>query len=343
MEGLSYRPRVTFPGTTLHTPLTPPSAGVVVLHGSGGARNPWSAHRAAQLAHQGFVAAAFAWFGCDGLSPRIQRIPLDRTEAFLRWFRAGPAAGLPVVLFGASRGAEHALLLASLLADTELFEGVAAHAGIDRAVRGYDPATRGPVMTEQGEDAAWTWRGEPLYGRGSGPPGVDPRIPIEDYPGRLWLSHGDADETWSVEGTRRLAAARGELPTVTRIWPGEGHGLRSPDAVASQRRSLAFFIATTPSADPADFVGAWSGRWGGVRPSCLVVDGLDGEKATVRYEIDGQGTGPRTARLSRDGTLAFGSLTFRLSPDGATLHGLHERHPGRIGGVVAMHRGPLPK
>lgn len=289
------------------------------------------------------MAAAFAWFGCDGLSPRIERIPLDRTEDFLRWFRAGPAAGLPVVLLGASRGAEHALLLASLLANTELFEGVAAEAGIDRAVRGYDPATRSPIRDGDGLAAAWTWRGEPLHGRGSGPPGADPRIRIEDYPGRLWLSHGDADETWSVEGTRRLAAARGELPTVTRIWPGEGHGLRSPDAVASQRRSLAFFIATTPSADPAGFVGAWSGRWGGVRPSRLVVEALDGEQATVRYAIDGQGAGPQPARMSTDGTLTFGPLTFRLSPDGATLHGLHEGHPGRIGGVVAMHRGPLSK
>lgn len=240
-------PAAGFPGTLVYTPSQPAHVAVVVLHGSEGGRAPYAPWLASQLADQGFEAAAFCWFGCEGLPDRIQRISLDRTVEFLRWFEEGPAKGLPVVLYGASRGAEHALLLASLLSDTELIDGVASHAGTDTVVAGFDPSTQGPIPIEGGYDAAWIWKGAPLFGERAMPFGSGPRIEIERYPGPVWLSHGDADPLWPADRSRSLARSRGTLPTEIHLWPGEGHIVQSPENVRAMLASLVAFVSARGS------------------------------------------------------------------------------------------------
>lgn len=239
-------PAEGFAGTSVYPAPAAPKAAIVVLHGSEGGRAPHAPYLAEHLAGRGFVTAAFCWFGCDGLPDAVDRVSLDRTVAFLEWFRAGPAKDLPVVVYGASRGAEHALLLASLLGDAELVDGVAAHAGTDTVVAGYDPRTGGPVPGDGGYGAAWTWHGAPLYGERAMPFGSGPPIDVARYPGPMWLSHGDADPLWPVERSRKLAAARGALPTELHVWPGEGHIVQSRANVAAMLDSLAAFAARTP-------------------------------------------------------------------------------------------------
>lgn len=240
-------PAAGFSGTTIFVPTGPPTAAVVVLHGSEGGQAPYAPWLASHLADNGFVTASFCWFGCDGLPDRVDRVPLDRTVAFLRWFRSGPAEGLPVVVYGASRGAEHALLLASLLGDDALIDGVASHAGTDTVVAAYDPATGGPVLVDGTYDAAWAWKGDLLYGERAMPFGSGPRIAIERYPGPLWLSHGAADPLWPADRSRRLASARGALTTEMHVWPGEGHIVQSPANVRALVDSLVAFVARCAS------------------------------------------------------------------------------------------------
>ncbi len=236
-------PAEGFAGTLVYHPSAPAKVAVVVLHGSEGGRAPFAPWLARSLADAGFEAAAFCWFGCEGLPDRIQRVPLDRTVEFLTWFEAGPAKGLPVVLYGASRGAEHALLLGSLLGGTGLVDGLAAHAGTDTVVVGFDPATQGPIVVEGGYDAAWTRQGAPLFGERAMPFGSGPPIAIERYQGPVWLSHGERDPLWPADRSRRLAAARGTLPTELHLWPGEGHVLQSPANVQALLASLSAFVA----------------------------------------------------------------------------------------------------
>lgn len=237
-----------YPGTRLFEPAEPAPVAVVVLHGSEGGRAPFAPWLAGELARRGLLAASFCWFGCDTLPERIQHIPLDRTVEFVDWLRAGPASGTPVVLYGASRGAELALLLGSLEASDARVAAVASHAGSDTVVAAFDPATGGPVEAEGGYDAAWTWKGKPLYGERALPYGSGPAIDLARYPGPVFLSHGERDALWPAERSRRLEAARAAagLPTVVRYWPDGGHVLQSRkdqvalvDALEAFARSVA--------------------------------------------------------------------------------------------------------
>ena len=241
-----------YPSTTIFTPARGrPRAAVVLLHGSEGGRAPYMPDTADKLAERGFVTASFCWYDCGGVSApdKLQHVPLDRTLNFLRWFRKGPAKGLPVVLYGASRGAEHALLLGSLLGHAKLFEGIAAHGGSDTVVAAYDRATNKPISAvDGGFDAAWTWRGLLQYGERALPYGSGPRIAIEAYPGPIWLSHGEMDPLWPAIRSQRLADARKDHPkleTEVHLWAGQGH------AIQADLYETAFFESLTSFIDAA--------------------------------------------------------------------------------------------
>ena len=215
-----------FPASQVFHPEGPPKGVVVLLHGSEGGQAPYSAYLAKRLADDGYVAAVFCWYDCGGTAPDvIQRVPLERTVAFVDWVRANDGSGLPLTLYGASRGAEHAVLLASLLKADDRLDAVAVHAPSDTVVASFDPATWNAITVDGGYDAAWTWEGEPLYGERSTPPfGTGPRIAIEDYPGPLWLSHGEDDPLWPAVRSRALAGSRTpEQPTELVVWPDMGH------------------------------------------------------------------------------------------------------------------------
>jgi dipeptidyl aminopeptidase/acylaminoacyl peptidase len=225
-----------------------PFPAILLLHGSGGRWSGWMYRTAAILAAHGFLAVPFgysnggnAWNAGD-----IIDVPLDRTAEALAALRAHGLSGNRVGLYGISRGAEHALLLASLMArdgTTGLPDAIAVHAPPDvicgafnaRMFRDsgdpgwqpWDPAKR-----------AWTWRGS-----------SDELLPtstieIERFEGPLFISHGTNDATWSVEMTRRLwdrLKRHGRTPDV-HFYEGEGHGFSS-DAENQHHELLIDFFA----------------------------------------------------------------------------------------------------
>jgi len=216
-------------GTTYGPPGDGPFPAVMVLHGSEGALSGWSHRNAVILAAHGFLAFPFGYSkgGNAWNAGSIMDVPLDRTVDALAALRAFPSVGARVGLYGVSRGAEHALLLAALMARDNmegLPDAVAAHSPPDVICGGFDArywrdsGDPGWQAWDPG-NRAWSWRGSST--------GLLPTTPIEieRYEGPLFLSHGTADKVWSVEMTRRLEdrlRASGRAPEV-HYYEGQDH------------------------------------------------------------------------------------------------------------------------
>jgi pimeloyl-ACP methyl ester carboxylesterase len=116
---------------------TAPRGGVVCLHGSEGGSAGWNDLNCAVLAASGFAAVAYRYTESRPFSPQpdIDNIPLEGTGAALTCLREVLAPhGCGIGLFGASRGAEQALLLVQLLpeeASPTLPDAVAVHSPPD--------------------------------------------------------------------------------------------------------------------------------------------------------------------------------------------------------------------
>ena len=220
-----------------------PAPGLVVLHGSEGGNAGWSHVFALWFAGFGFVTYPFA-YGRGGNSWHagdIVDVDLDRTEEALHALRTHQTVSGVVGLAGASRGAEHALLLTSLMAEAnspDLPRAVIAHAPSDTIAGAFIAASFDPKQRETWDPSkrAWRWRGSSETLLPTTP------IAIERYAGPVYLSHGEADAVWSVACTRRLEArlkAAGRSPEV-HYYPGEDHGLRPAIANVQRTRMLAF-------------------------------------------------------------------------------------------------------
>ena len=224
-----------------------PFPAILLLHGSDGKWSGWSHRTAAILAAHGFLAMPFGYSngGNSWNAGDIIDVPLDRTAEALVALRTNPLSGNRIGLYGVSRGAEHALLLASLM----VRDGVA---GLPDAIAVHAPpdvicgAFNAKMFRDSGDpgwqpwdpaNRAWTWRGS-----------SDELLPttaieIERFEGPLFLSHGTLDATWSAEMTRRLRdrlKRQGRTPDV-HFYEGEGHGFRSDPENQHHELLIGFF------------------------------------------------------------------------------------------------------
>ena len=224
-----------------------PFPAILLLHGSEGSWSGWNYRTAAILAAHGFLAIPFGYSkgGNSWNAGNIIDVPLDRTAEALAALRAFGLSGSKIGLHGASRGAEHALLLTSLMAR----DGVA---GLPDAVAVHTPpdvicgAFNAKIFRDSGDpgwqpwdpaNRAWTWRGSSDH--------LLPTMPIEieRFDGPLFLSHGTRDATWSVEMTRRLwerLKQHGRTPDV-HLYEEEGHGFSSDAENQQHERLIDFF------------------------------------------------------------------------------------------------------
>ena len=91
----------------------PPRPGIVVLGGSEGGRPRYLARL---LADEGFASMALGYFGQDPLPRNLVEVPIDHVESAIGWLSGRPETrGTRIGVIGASKGAELALLVASLL------------------------------------------------------------------------------------------------------------------------------------------------------------------------------------------------------------------------------------
>lgn len=228
-------------GTTIRAAVARPAGGaraplIVVLHGSGGFR-PSLVALAETFARAGFVAVAGCWFtgAAPGSPPAPDIIPCPggppfagATTTSIAAVKTLVAAGreLPGVrservgLFGHSRGATAALLVASTGGDVQ-------------AVVASSPS-------------------------GPGAPGGPDTVPLtlaERLGAPVLLLHGTADETVPVSLTRKYEQALRALgkPVEAHYYEGAGHELpfnaaTAPDVV---RRAMAFFDQHLGAGGPA--------------------------------------------------------------------------------------------
>ena len=133
-------------------------------------------------------------------------VPLDRTEEAMFALRKFEYSSGKVGLYGVSRGGEHALLLASLMAaesSKNQVDALAAHSPADVVCGAFDAKSyrdSGDAGWKTWDPAnrAWSWRGSSEDIKPTTP------IPIEQYQGPICLSHGTKDRVWDVEMTKRL-------------------------------------------------------------------------------------------------------------------------------------------
>lgn len=95
----------------------------VVLIGGG----QWGDYWGIELAKNGYVGLSIPYTNVDGLPPLPEEIPLEYFEGALKWLREQPEVNPDkIIVMGASRNAELALVIASSL--PELVSGAVAYA-----------------------------------------------------------------------------------------------------------------------------------------------------------------------------------------------------------------------
>jgi dienelactone hydrolase len=155
-----------FVGTLVLPKGSGPWPAVVALGGSEG-RQPTGL--AEVLAGEGYASLALSYFGAPGLPDQLAEIPLEYFETALQWLRERPDVDSDhVVVAGASRGGEAALLIGATYPD--LVQAVIATVPANVVTCGFPACDR----------SAWTLDGEPL-------PHVD------DFDGDYYNTHPEAE------------------------------------------------------------------------------------------------------------------------------------------------------
>ena len=237
-------------GTLYSPPGDGPFPAILVLHGSEGGLAGWSHRNAAVFAASGFAALPIIYSSSSSYwhAGDIVDVPLDRTVEAMAELRNSKLTTGTVGIYGVSRGAEHALLVASLMSkdgNAPLPDAVAVHSPPDVVCGGF----RGDSMRHWSDPIrlpwdpalrSWTW-----HGSQEGLKPTDP-IEIETYPGPLFLSHGEADQVWGVDCTRRLERRlrqAGREPQVC-YYSDQDHGF-DPEAETRHYAEVLSFFETT--------------------------------------------------------------------------------------------------
>ncbi len=184
----------------------PGAPAVVVIGGSEGGEDTFAA---AALAMDGYPALALGYFKEPGLPQCLCAIPLEYFARAVHWLRDQPVArGRPVVLFGGSRGAEGALLIASY--QPHLVNAIVASSP-SSDINGAYGGKPGP---------AWTFHGKPL------PTGT--LIPVGRIRVPVLLGDGGQDAIWdsaqsATAVVNELKAAHDHAPYTNLYYPAAGH------------------------------------------------------------------------------------------------------------------------
>ena len=160
------------------------------------------------LAMSGYPALAVGYYDQPGLPTCQCSTPLEYFARAVSWLRAQPAGrGRPVVLYGASDGAQAALLLASYL--PHLADAVVASSPTDIIHGAYG-----------GSGPGWTFGGKPLE--------TGMLIPVTRIRVPLLMGDGGQDPVWDSAGsastiTGELDRSPGHAPVTNLYYPGAGH------------------------------------------------------------------------------------------------------------------------
>ncbi|MEM8781271.1 MAG: acyl-CoA thioester hydrolase/BAAT C-terminal domain-containing protein [Planctomycetota bacterium] len=235
---------------------------VIVLGGSeGGMPKGWGQW----FREMGYPTLTVAYFGVDGLPPRLDRVPVEAVVDAVAWLKGRPELrSARVVVYGGSKGAELALLAASKCPE---ITGVIVFSPSHVVWQGI-PEVFWPPRS------SWTWRGEPVpfvpYPWWPIPdldtPGdlrkmyeqalkqellVDPAlIEVEAIDGPVLVFSGGDDQVWPSQKMAELIVERldesGFLHAVEHVnYPEAGHAFVP---LTERQRAL---LGGTPEANAA--------------------------------------------------------------------------------------------
>jgi dienelactone hydrolase len=221
-----------------------PGPAVLQLGGSGGS---YGYLPAALLASRGYPTLSLAYFKEPGLPKTLKNIPLEYFAKALRWLAAQPGVDPNrVLVYGASRGGEAALLIGATYPD--LVHGVIACTP-SADVNGAYP----------GPGYAWTFGGQPI-------PYAEP-IPVWRIAGPVLAFGGGKDLIWRsgfyVTEIAQRAREHGRPDIVGRIYPKAGHGVGFgiPNIPISGRVIRVGSIYVGIGGTPAANARAWAASW----------------------------------------------------------------------------------
>jgi dienelactone hydrolase len=189
----------------LHLPSAPgPSPGLLILGGSEGGHGP-AYHFAKLFGARGFASLGLAYFGDPGVPATLENVPLEYFTRGIDWLAAQPGVDpRRLGVFGGSKGAEAALLVASR---DRRIRAVVAGAPSSVAWQGVNPknfVNPGPSWTEDGKprpfapyDGSAPFRSLlDLYQRSLAKAPPEAAIPVERINGPVLLVSGRDDKLW---------------------------------------------------------------------------------------------------------------------------------------------------
>ena len=248
---LSIRQSAASTGENLYWPKGDLKGGIVCLHGSEGGWAGWNDLRCALFAADGFVALShnYTLNARWPSHPDIDDIPLESTQAALAAMRQElEPFDCGLGLFGISRGAERALLLAQLLAEdgcAEAPDAIAVHSPPDETWPAFIASVfmTGRPWAGDRHRPAWSWRGRHERTR----PGIPLGTTLMRYP--VFLTQGTEDRTWDADMSRRLVTrmmAAGRAPEA-HFFDGEDHIFRAPARNREWELMIDFFSQHLPT------------------------------------------------------------------------------------------------
>jgi pimeloyl-ACP methyl ester carboxylesterase len=258
--------------------------GVIVLGGSeggiGGRDVPLL------LANHGLTTASLAYFGMKGLPPTLENIPVEYFGKAVQWMRARPEVDPNfIAVFGASRGAEAALLMAATFPDIKAvvarspshvcWEGVTAKHRPGGPAWIYDgkPVPYVPNHITAGFAMQYAWnrmvgnpvRQTPLFLQDLAAFGSTARaeIPVEHIQGPVLLLSGSDDQIWpsSLMATQimeRLQRNHHPYKDEHLAYAGAGHWIPSAYVpTQGSRKEMNLAIGGTPEAIAKAQADSW--------------------------------------------------------------------------------------
>lgn len=255
-------------GRLFYSKASPKRPAIIVLSGSDG-RIEKAQNIAQLLASHGFTTIAVAYFGLEGLSPYLERIPLELIGEVLDYLKESPYVDKQRIgMYGRSKGAEFALLAASRYSDIKcLVLNSPSHLCLEGIKKWRNSKTSS--WTYKGREVSYhpfLWRDffrrrfmkKPLRALDS-----HSFIPAANVQGALLLLASKSDEIWDayqsvLEIKKQLQSKNFKYPYQTAFYENCGHmmtvayqpnhryqkietGKVMADTNDSWRRTVAFF------------------------------------------------------------------------------------------------------